>query len=411
MKFAGFKYGLTAALCLAITGGSVQVASSQDVVAPAPGLADSQAQAILDYWTPERMQSAQAMPIPAVSMDAATLKAASQVSPEAPGPRGMAYGWKPGQAPAVQKVRLFDDAASTELAAPQYFATAPSNPLSGPYGPFSRQTMAGTYLNWPASTLGKFFFSFGGSNFVCSATVIGTSTIATAGHCVSDGAGGWATNMLFCPGYYNGGTGGAGIPHPLRGCWAGATQVTTTNWHSSSDPDYDYACVVTATTGSVVANKIGNVVGTTGRAWNWGDVPVSTFGYPQAAPFVGTTIQQTNSTMWYGVDFTGGGQVSNVIGSDLTGGASGGGWFLAWRHPSYEIADTDGSGATDPGGAGPYITGVNSHKRCAGGSCASPPSASAGVFWQEMTSPPFLSTGAANDSEDVFAACFAHVNN
>jgi hypothetical protein len=169
-----------------------------------------------------------------------------------------------------------------------------------------------------------------------------------------------------------------------------------------------------ATSGTIIANKIGNVTGWAGRAWNWVDVPEMTFGYPAGAPFDGTIIQQTASVDWYNVDFTAGNQVSKVIGSDLTGGSSGGGWFLSWRAPGAEVADTDNNTATDPvfaGNAGPYINGVNSHKRCAG-NCMSPPNATTGIFWQEMTSPPFRSDVNDNqDSEDIFALCQAHVNN
>jgi hypothetical protein len=265
--------------------------------------------------------------------------------------------------------------------------------------------MQGSYVQWPRSIHGKLFFSFGASNFVCSASVIGRSTIATAGHCVSNGAGTFATNVLFCPSYNQGG------PNTSRGCWATVSLTTSGAWHSSGDPDFDYACGVTAVTGTVIANKIGNITGWAGRGWNWVDVPVITFGYPQAAPFGGTIIQQTASVEWYNVDFTAGTQVSKVIGSDLTGGASGGGWFLSWRHPSVEVADSDGNNGTDPAGGnnGPFINGVNSHKRCSV-HCGSPPNATQGVFWQEMTSPPFRNDGTG-DSEDVFAVCLAHVNN
>jgi hypothetical protein len=165
------------------------------------------------------------------------------------------------------------------------------------------------------------------------------------------------------------------------------------------------------TTGDTVANKIGNVTGWAGRAWNFTDVPEMVFGYPQAAPFHGNTIQQVAGPDWYSWDATAGGQVSKIMGNDLTGGASGGGWFIGWRAPTDEIADTDGSNNTDPGTAGPFINGVNSHKRCRT-NCNTPPTATAGVFWQEMSSPPFRSdANDASDSEDVFAICLAHANN
>lgn len=358
------------------------------------------------YWTPSMMASAVPMTPPPQLVE--------NLSADAMGARmdyatpGLVNGWVPGSGPYIEQRMEFPRAASLPalLKAPQTFGTAPTNPQDGPYGPFQRHSMHGTYLPFPRGIHGKLFFSIGASNFVCSGTVIGRSTVATAGHCVSNGNSTFATNLLFCPGYNQGGI------NPSRGCWGG-TQVTSTRWHVNGDPDYDYACIITNTTGTSQANKIGNLTGWAGRAWNWVDVPESTFGYPQAAPFNGLSIQQTSSVDWYTVDFTAGDQVSKIIGSDLTGGSSGGGWFLSWRSPGEERADTDGSNATDPAGAanGPFINGVNSHKRCRT-TCANPPSTTAGVFWQEMTSPPFRSTAPdGGESEDVFAVCLADVNN
>jgi hypothetical protein len=224
---------------------------------------------------------------------------------------------------------------------------------------------------------------------------------------LSNGAGTFATNVLFCPSLNQGGT------NPQRGCWTTFFSVVTSAWHLNGDPDYDYACAVTNVTGTVHADKIGNVTGWAARAANFIDVAEVTTGYPAAPPFnPGNVIQMTASVDWYNVDFTPGGQVSKVIGSDLTGGASGGGWFLSWRHPTVDVVDTDGSFSTDPANnSGPHINGVNSHKRCSV-HCGSPPSATQGVFWQEMTSPPFRVDPADNqDSEDVFAICLNHANN
>lgn len=375
-------------------------ASNSDAEAQAAALA------IQEYWTPERMNAAEPREIPAV---VTTESASPATTPALAGAPGMVNGHPPGGGAYTPRVRAFERSERQALATPQSWGSAPTNPQTGPYGPFQRWTMEGNYLSGFRGIHGKLFFTLGGGNYVCSATVIGRSTVATAGHCVSDGAGTWATSILFCPSYYNG-TGGV---HPSRGCWPWVNATTTNAWFLGSDPDYDYACIVTAATGTVIANKIGNVTGWAGRAWNWpSEQPVITFGYPAAFPFPGNVIQQTASTEWYNWDATAGGQVSKVIGSDLTGGASGGGWFLGWRAPGAETVDTDGSSITDPPGTnGPAINGVNSHKRCVV-NCNNPPSASAGVFWQEMTSPPFLSTVAADgDSEEIFSVCLAHANN
>ena len=391
--------GVITSLGLALAGGTVNAQQGPVRSVPAPA-----GESVFDYWTPEQMASAIPTPFPGVPTKGIALTA----KPTASGDPGLVNGWMPGSGPFVEHRQTFPGGDKEALAAPQVFGVAPANPLSGPYGPFQRWTMQGSYTPYPRSIHGKLFFTLNGLNYVCSGTVIGRSTVATAGHCVSDGSATFASNFMFCPSYSQVGA------SPTRGCWGWSSVVTSNPWHNAGDPDYDYACIVTRNTGTIVADKIGNVTGWAGRAWNWNDVPEMTFGYPQAAPFAGNTIQQTASVDWYNVDFTPGGPASKVIGSDLTPGASGGGWFLSWRAPGAEVADTDGSNATDPAGAnnGPFINGVNSHKRCAGGSCASPPNNVAGVFWQEMTSPRFrLDANDNNDSEDIFAICLAHANN
>lgn len=383
----------------------------------APDQAQVQAQAVMQYWTAEAMASAQPMPFPTLhATDGVVTDGTKVLAPAPPGPATVVNGWRPGSGPYVERKRTFAPSEAQALGqSPQSFGVAPTDPLNGPYGPFQRWTMEGQYPVGGRGLHGKLFFTISGANYVCSATVIGRSTIATASHCVHEGGSSlWYANFLFCPSYYNGGPGGAGIPYPTRGCWSWNQAQTTIPWISVGDPDYDYACIVLATTGTVVANKVGNVTGWSGRAWNFADVPEMVFGYPQAAPFTGQIIEQVSAPDWYNWDPVAGGQVSKIIGDDMTGGCSGGGWFLGWAAPGAEFPDTDGSWGTDPTTAGPYINGVNSHKRCIQ-DCRTPPIASAGVFWQEMSSPPFRGGSATDDweSEDVFnlASCLGHPNN
>jgi hypothetical protein len=231
--------------------------------------------------------------------------------------------------------------------------------------------------------------------------------LATAGHCVHAGnnsTSGWSTNVLFCPSYSPAGQ------DPVRGCWAGISQTTSLQWFSTSNFDRDYACIVTATSGTKVANKIGNITGWTGRAWNWSSgQPTLAWGYPQGAPFAGNRLITTASTEWYQVNMnTSESQLSKYIGSDQTGGSSGGPWWLNFTGP-VEIAAADTSSITDPGqgSPSPWINGVNSHKRCTATGCPA-----GTLFLDEMGSPQFLSSASDNnDSEDVFAVCLAHANN
>jgi len=354
------------------------------------------------YWTAERMRTAKEMQLPTRVISASQLSASSgidEVAVSGADP-GYATGCKPPADNCQSREQSISRdsplyAVATGLGQPQH-GTKPTNPRNGPYGPFQRWSEHDPITAFPKSTIGKLFFTLPGvGNFVCSASVINRNTVITAGHCNSNGAGTFATNRLFCPSWKDG-------QNPGRGCWTVTNSKTSNGWHTASDPDRDYACLIMSTRGTVVANSIGNVTGWLGRAWNFSaNQAERTFGYPQASPFNGNRLITTASTEWYTQDFTAGGQVSKIIGSDLTGGSSGGPWILGWA--GAEFADTDASSATDPGSN--WVNGVNSHKRCSI-NCNTPPTTTSGVFWQEMTSPPFMNTAAADESEDVLQVCF-----
>lgn len=396
---------VTLALLLALgpVSGIAQEVASTPPRSPAAAL--SEAIATEEYWTLERMALAQPMPIPGVVVDvddASTEVLASEAEAIATAVPGFAPGWQPGPSPQPRADDIYEYQSLDELpgglatAMPQH-GSAPTNPLKGPYGPFQRWTVFDSIKKYPKLTIGKLFFSLGGGNYVCSASVIHRNTLVTAGHCVSDGSGNFGSNFFFCPGRRKGVS--------PRGCWAWTYVATSSRWHNQGDPDYDYACIVTPATGTTRSDRIGNVTGWLGRAWNWPHrQQEQTFGYPQGAPFDGERLITTASPDWYSFHFRSGRQISKIIGSDLTGGSSGGPWILGWHRPGHEFPDSDGRKETDPGAN--WVNGVNSHKRCRV-SCQSPPTNTNGVFWQEMSSPPFRRTNDdGGESEDIFAACF-----
>jgi len=402
------------ALLAALFAGS---ATAQEVVtSPAAGPIAQQAAQTLAYWTPERMSEAVPKPLPVA--DAATrVSVQSTVSNRgADAYPTLIPGWDPtsGQPqPTLQSMRVFAPGTSAYqkimgTAQPMAFGSAPTNPVDyANYGRFQRWTWYGRYLTYPTSTIVKMFFSQNGGSFVCSGTVVNRNTVLTAGHCVSDGAGTFSTNILFCPSYnlVNG-------VNPATGCWAGTTINTTSDWHSNSDFDRDYACVVTNATGTLIANNIGNVTGWAGITTNWPrNQQTFATGYPAASPFSGSQIVFAAGVEWYSQNSGGDAAVSKYIGNDMTGGSSGGSWWLNLRHNVSEYADVDGSNETDPlqsSGAGShYANGLNSHKRCLG-SCFTPPNAGGGIYWAEMGSPDFTSSGGDNrDVLDIFALCAA----
>jgi V8-like Glu-specific endopeptidase len=397
------------AVALALMTGSTFAQNGPVSMTLQPAI-EAQAQAIREYWTPERMRGATPMPFPAAPVTGAevTTSAETELPPEAY--PGFAPGWRPGRAPqpdSGSRIEITPDDPQYQLLfggeQPQTsppFSDPPSSPTDfGNYAPFNRFTWnAGNYLAYPISVIGKLFFTQGGLNFLCSASVIHKNTLATAGHCVHDGSNspaGWSTNILFCPAFNQGGI------NPVLGCWAGLLVTTSFQWFTSGNSDRDYGCIVTHSTGTHVNNSVGNVTGWLGRSWNW-PTRQSTFawGYPAASPFPGNRIITVVSTEWYQLDRnTSEPQLSKFMGNDMTPGASGGPWWLNMVHSNVEYADIDGSLLTDPfqGHCCPTLNGVNSHRRCT----------QAGCFTQEIGSPQFLNTTSdGNESEDVFSVCF-----
>ncbi|HEX7351802.1 trypsin-like serine peptidase [Brachybacterium sp.] len=167
-------------------------------------------------------------------------------------------------------------------------------------------------------TVGKVFFTQGGQDYVCSGNAVASgngSTVATAGHCVND-AGTWATNWVFVPGYDHG-----TAPY---GTWAATDLVSTDQWVQQEDISYDVAFATVVPESG--AGTLESVVGTTGIAFNQArGQHYTAYGYPAASPFDGESLESCTGTAF---DDTFGGTMSQGIDCDMTGGSSGGPWFL-----------------------------------------------------------------------------------
>jgi Trypsin len=391
-------------------------AQEPGVVNVSAAAAAQRAAEVQAYWSPERMKTATTLPPrgpDAVQGRTVTNRAALTSADAYP---MLIPGWNPKSGkpqPTKDNWLVFGPgdpqyAAATAIA-PRSFGSPPANPTDyANYGKFQRWSWWARYQSWPTSVIGKMFFSQGGLNYVCSGTIVNRNMFITAGHCVSDGAGDFSTNMLICPSYNANGI------NPNVGCWPWASATTSESWHTASDFDRDYACVVTQPTGTVLADSVGNVTGWAGVAVNWGnDQMIFSTGYPAGAPFPGFNIIFTAAVEWYAVNTGGDGNVSKYIGNDMTGGSSGGGWLMSISHPTREYAVVDDSALTDPlatsgPAAGPYVNGVNSHSRCMT-ACTTPPTSSQGVFWDEMGSPSFTSSGSdGEDVVDVYNDCLAN---
>ena len=217
------------------------------------------------------------------------------------------------------------------------------------------------------ATTGKVLFTMGGVDYVCSGAVAEdasstTSLILTAGHCVYDEANGaFATNWLFVPDYEDG---GAIITNPdgshsfscatvPYGCWTASALVTTTAWANGGGSlagfNNDYAFAVVGPGGKPgESTQLDAAVGDNAIAFNVGHpTRVYSFGYPQASPYNG---QKLIHCAGQDVADTWGGTTDFGLNCNMTGGSSGGPWFV-------NFDSTSGTGS---------LNSVNSFKYTAG---------------------------------------------
>ena len=175
------------------------------------------------------------------------------------------------------------------------------------------------YTQQPTSTHGKVFFTLGGSDYVCSGTALlspNKSVVWTAGHCVNEGPGDFATNWEFVPAYKDGSA-------PL-GVYVASDLVTSSAWATQGDFSYDFAAAVVEPSGSTALT---DRVGGRGIAFNTARSQTYTsYGYPAAPPFTGERLWTCNSPLQRSDNSAN--PPTLGIGCDMTGGSSGGGWIV-----------------------------------------------------------------------------------
>lgn len=330
--------GLTIALAAGLYSVPLIVAQSRpEGIVRSPEMAT--AAAIVAYWTPQRMASA----IPRViNPGTPSARAGRVLAPT--GPATFVRGNEPGEAPG-SLTRL------TGAAAPQDAKPLGYEAFSYPY-PFSRQQVfpiaffrAG-YTRYPFSNNGKLFFTLGTTDYVCSATSLTSgggnqSLILTAGHCVSSGAGAWATNVLFSPGHRDNTTPPDFAYSAGSARWPAHQLFTTTEWFNDGNLKRDFAMVVLRRKVSD-GTPLGNIIGTQGLAWDFPEIQhYHSLGYPAATlsvwpftPFNGQrqwSCQSSYARRVTEYNPSAPGPAPIAIGCDMTGGCSGGGWIMGFN--------------------------------------------------------------------------------
>jgi hypothetical protein len=169
-------------------------------------------------------------------------------------------------------------------------------------------------------TTGKVFFTMGGTNYVCSGSSTPSANkdvVLTAGHCVNEGPGAYATNFAFVPAYDDG-------ARPY-GTFTARQLLTTSQWAGQGDFDYDVGFAVMNPLGG---KDLADTVGSQGIGFNLarGQTTYS-FGYPAARPYDGTDIAYCYDTVF---DDTYYGSQDQGMDCNMTGGSSGGPWLVGY---------------------------------------------------------------------------------
>lgn len=268
---------LSAAAILALSaagGAAAAPAASEDRKNPSVTSAAIENTGAAEYWTADRMLAA----IPGDVLAGKALERGNRSSP-----------------------RLVEKGKSTEVKATQ-----------------GKPTLAQSEA--PVKTVGKVFFTLAGANYVCSGNSVSAknkSTVSTAGHCVNEGPGTFATNFVFVPAYENG-----TAPY---GKWTATSLYAPTQWSSGGDMAYDTGFAVVGPNSS--GQNLADVVGASGVAFSQArGLTYKSFGYPAASPFDGETLKSCTGTASddpYNPQFN-----TQGIPCDMTGGSSGGPWFI-----------------------------------------------------------------------------------
>ncbi len=217
------------------------------------------------------------------------------------------------------------------------------SPAAGKPAQQQGQLPQDTSVSYPLSTVGKIFFSdSSGLNYVCSGTALASANhnvVDTAGHCLY-WEWGWVKKVIFCPLYDHGDT-----PYD---CWAARDLLVPSDWQkgaNTNDLHHDMGMAV------VAPNRAGNltdVVGGAGWAYNQKvNQAYDAYGYPAGYPFDGQSIKSCKSstaTLWQ----HGGGTVISIP-CNMTGGSSGGPWFIQSGGQWYLSGHNDFTSSMMPG--------------------------------------------------------------
>jgi hypothetical protein len=252
--------------------------------------------------------------------------------------------WDRSKMDSAQGMEAQDAALQSERTAPENDAQPPVKiPAKAQAHPYSASS----------AVLGKIFMTVDArTDAVCSGTVISdpahpgrSNLVWTAAHCLHEGKGGtWFKKMAFVPSYNRSGAASHGRDASFQqvapyGVWSADYAVVSPQWaeeggeHGGPVSQYDFGIIRVHNEDSADGRSLEETVG--GSVPVWFDAPrsqitsASAYGYPQGAPFDGLELEHCDSAVRPGrLSFDPQRPTMYVIGCTMTGGSSGGGWFV-----------------------------------------------------------------------------------
>ena len=305
---------LVAALAAALTLTAASSAQASSVVEHTLTDSGTQYRSAMDFWTKERLREAKPMPLPEMQAPTGAARADGPVPSKASSGGGAKPIYMEGQAPTIGPLARQAEKRNKLPKHPKFRSGA---------------VPVAAYGAAPFRSNGKLYMKFGAKLYTCSATVVPSKThtvILTAGHCIfNKKQGGFATQVVFFPGYFGGRT--------RHGFWVGTKIVTNGEWTKRTNEKFDYAAIKTAGP----QGPIGSVVGESGLALNAGRRHKElTLGYPNNLGK--TQVMWGCSSRLIGDDpyNHGRGKKNIAIGCNMSHGCSGGSWEIK-RHKRFYV--------------------------------------------------------------------------
>ena len=258
------------------------------------------------------------------------------------------------QAAAHARVLAYWTPARLRAATPRDYtfdAVRGFQPAAKPGGGGGSGTTTGSSWNGGGDMLrgsGKVWFTIGGADYICSGSVVreaksSQAIVLTAGHCVVENDGTFATNFVFIPAFdtkpsYDCGSATA----TAYGCWVADAlyadkAFATAGGFNNTAVQHDWAFAVVSGGGFNGTTQLNAAVGDGFPIQfnrNFSGQTLSAFGYPAAGKYRGSDLVYCRGTV--GTDANTGGTTWSMP-CGMTGGSSGGPWA--------EATTTSGSGA------------------------------------------------------------------